>query len=63
MGEAESSYIGERKITWKAPKQSFTIDSKKLKEEKPDIYDQYKKEKKATRTFRIASKKRGDNDE
>lgn len=63
MGEAESAYIGERKIIWKAPKQSYTIDSKKLKEEKPDIYDQYKKEKKATRTFRIASKKRGDNDE
>ena len=63
MGDAEAAYIGERKISWRMPKQSYTVDSKKLKHEKPEIYDQYKKPRKISRTFRITPKKEVEDDE
>lgn len=42
---------GEILATWKAGKESMIIDSARLKEEKPDIYSEYLKPKKASRTF------------
>lgn len=53
MGGAETAYVGERKITWKAQKGRMTIDSKRLKAEKPEIYEKYAKTGKPVRVFRI----------
>ncbi|SJZ38291.1 YqaJ viral recombinase family protein [Garciella nitratireducens] len=48
MEDAEIAHIGERKVTWKTVI-SNRIDSKKLKKEKPEIYEQYCKESKSRR--------------
>lgn len=40
MGNSQTAFVGERKITWRQY-ESSRIDSKKLKEEKPDIYEAY----------------------
>lgn len=40
LKEAEVGVIGERKVTWK-PMSKTSIDAKRLKEEKPDIYKDY----------------------
>jgi predicted phage-related endonuclease len=43
MGEAESlTYQGKVLATWKAPKPSFRLDSKKLELEHPEIANNYK---------------------
>lgn len=40
LGEAEIGTIGDRKIIWKQVSKN-TVDTKRLKAEKPDIYDSY----------------------
>ena len=43
MGEAETlTYQEQILATWKAPKPSFRIDSKRLEQEQPALYQQYK---------------------
>ena len=43
MGEAESlTYQGKVLATWKAPKPSFRLDSKRLEQEHPEIASNYK---------------------
>ena len=42
MGEAEIlSYQGQVLATWKSPKQSYRLDSKKLEIEHPELIPQY----------------------
>ena len=53
MEDADTAFIGERKITWKTSKPRVTVDSKRLKEEMPVVYKAFSKEGKPTRTFRI----------
>jgi len=57
MKDAETAYIGSRKITWKTPKQSYSIDDKKLKAEMPEVYETYKKPRKQSRRFTISKPK------
>ena len=57
MENAETAYIGSRKITWKTPKQSYSIDDKKLKAEMPEVYETYKKPRKQSRRFTISKPK------
>ena len=57
MQDAGTAWIGSRKVTWKASKPRETIDSKKLKEDLPEVYEQYKKTGKPSRAFRISKKK------
>lgn len=45
-------------ITWKTSKPAVRLDSKKLQKELPDIYEQYSKEGKASRPFRVTKKKK-----
>ena len=55
LGDAEIGYVGEgdniRKVTWKTIPGRVTIDSKKLKEDEPEIYKMYSKQGAATRRF------------
>ncbi|MCI1750899.1 MAG: YqaJ viral recombinase family protein [Megasphaera cerevisiae] len=53
LGDNEIGYAGERKVTWKLQNGRVTLDSKKLKSELPDIFDQYKKVGKPTRVLRV----------
>ena len=53
MGEHELAQIGEHKVTWKVQAGRVTLDSKGLKKDHPDIYDQYKKVGNPTRVFRV----------
>lgn len=55
MGENESAWCGDRKITWKTVV-SNRIDSKKLKQEQPDIYAAYCAES-TSRRFEISRAK------
>lgn len=42
MGQAESLYYqGHLLATWKAPKQSYRLDAKRIEQEHPAIYEQY----------------------
>ncbi len=43
LGEAEAGIVGDRKVTWKQVRKS-TVDTKKLKSEKPEIYNDYLKQ-------------------
>lgn len=60
MGEFETGYIKDRKITWKMQNGKTSIDTKRLKAECPEIYDEYMKIGEPYRVFRIAKKKKGD---
>ena len=40
LGEAETGTVGERVVTWKQVSRS-SIDTKRLKEEQPQVYDSY----------------------
>lgn len=51
MKENETAYVKNRKITWKKTSRS-SIDSKRLKEEEPDIYEKYCKVS-SSRMFKI----------
>lgn len=52
MGEAEKAVSGDYKISWKSAARN-SVDSKKLKKEKPEIWEQYIKTSKY-RTFKIS---------
>lgn len=51
MKEYEIAYIGDRKITWKSQSRS-SLDTKKLKEEQPQLIDNYMKTTN-TRVFKV----------
>ena len=48
----DDEHTGGR-ITWKTRKGNTTIDTKRLRAERPDIYEQYKREGKPCRIFRF----------
>ncbi len=56
MNEFETAFIGDRKVTWKLQKGRITVDSKRLKAEKPDIYEEYSKAGSPVRVFRLSKK-------
>ena len=51
MKEAQRGTVGDRVVTWKA-QERVSIDSKKLKEELPEIAEKYSK-KSSYRVFKI----------
>jgi putative phage-type endonuclease len=53
MGDHEiiEDASGAKLVTWKMPKPQKVIDSKRLKEDHPEIYEQYLKDKNTSRTF------------
>ena len=55
LGDNEIGWVGEgenaRKVTWKTVAGRVTIDTKKLKEEEPGIYEKYSKQGAASRRF------------
>lgn len=53
MGEADTALVGNRKVTWKSQKGKTRLDSKRLKEEMPEVYEQYVLTGKPTRIFRV----------
>jgi putative phage-type endonuclease len=54
MQDAENLMHGGSVVaTWKTQKEGFTIDGQRLRAEKPDVYSEYLKPKKASRTFLI----------
>ena len=53
MGEFDTAWVEDRKITWKTSKPRQTVDSTRLKKERPEIYEEYSKLGKPSRTFRI----------
>lgn len=53
MGEADTALVGNRKVTWKTQKGRTSIDSKRLKEELPEVYERYSVVGKAPRVFRV----------
>ena len=55
MQEFEVAKVGDRKITWKTSSRN-TIDSKRLKQEMPNIAEQYMKTS-ISRTFKIGGLK------
>ena len=43
MGQAESlHYQGQLLATWKAPKPSYRLDTKRIEQDHPDLYEQYR---------------------
>ena len=55
LGDAEAGTTPNgRKATWKTYAGRMTVDSKRLKAERPDVYAQYSKQGNPTRIFRIA---------
>lgn len=56
MKDAEIAYESARKVTWKMQKGRTSIDSKRLKAEAPDIYEEYTKTGEPSRVFRIGKK-------
>lgn len=57
MKDAETAYIGDRRITWKNRAGSKTIDRKKLQSEMPDVYEKYLKVGKPSRVFKVQEEK------
>lgn len=55
LGDAEiGTTAAGRKVTWKTQAGRTTVDSKRLKAERPDVYEAYSKTGNPTRVFRIA---------
>lgn len=55
LGDAEAGTTADgRRVTWKTQAGRTTIDSKRLKAERPDVYEQYMKQGKPVRVFKIA---------
>lgn len=55
MGDAEAGTTASgRRVTWKTQAGRTTIDSKRLKAEKPDVWQQYSKVGNPVRVFKIA---------
>jgi putative phage-type endonuclease len=57
MGAAENGVCGPYTVTWKSTKPRVTIDSKRLKKEKPEIWENYSKTGKASRRFSVKKAK------
>ena len=53
IGDHEVAYAGDRKITWKTQAGRVTVDSKKLKTDYPDVYEDCKKQGNPTRVLRV----------
>lgn len=53
MKEAETGVCGDYTVTWKSTKPRQSIDTKRLKKEKPELYKSYLKAGKASRRFSI----------
>ena len=55
LGDAEAGTTPNgRKVSWKTQAGRITVDSKRLKAERPDVYAQYSKQGMPTRVFKIA---------
>ncbi|MGI6721089.1 MAG: YqaJ viral recombinase family protein [Anaerovoracaceae bacterium] len=54
LKEAEIGYCGPRKVTWKTQKGRERLDKKRLKEEHPDIYNEYVTYGESYRVFRVS---------
>lgn len=54
LGDYETGYAGEVKVSWKTQAGRTTIDAKKLKADHPDIYKEYSKQGTPIRVFKIA---------
>jgi len=55
LGDAEAGTTATgRKVTWKVQAGRVTIDSKRLKAERPEVYQQYSKQGNSIRVLRIA---------
>lgn len=53
LGDYEVGFTPGFKVTWKTAKPRITVDSSRLRKERPDIFTQYQKHGKASRTFRL----------
>lgn len=54
LGDYETGYCGEAKVTWKTQSGRTTIDSKKLKAEMPEVFEKYSKTGSPIRVFKIS---------
>jgi len=55
LGDAEAGTTASgRRVTWKTQAGRTTIDSKRLKAERPDVWQQYSKQGNPIRVFKIA---------
>jgi len=55
LGDADAGTTATgRRVTWKVQQGRITLDSKRLKAERPDVYEQYTKTGQPTRVLRIA---------
>lgn len=53
LGDAEIGVIGEDRVSWKVQNGRITVDSKRLKAERPEIYSKYSKVGNSIRVFKI----------
>lgn len=53
LGDNESGVFGERKVSWKTQKGRTSIDTKKLKAERPEIFQAYSKVGAPIRVFKV----------
>lgn len=53
IGDNETGFTNSHRITWKSQSGRITLDSKKIKEELPDVYEKYKKVGKPIRELNI----------
>ena len=52
LGNHEAAFVNGNKVTWKTQAGCVTVDSKRLKAEKPDVFAQYSKVGNSTRVFK-----------
>lgn len=57
LGDNEVGVVADYSVEWKCRAGSVTVDTKRLKEEQPAIFEQYKKQGAGTRVFAIKTKK------
>lgn len=53
LGDAEIGVIGDDRVSWKVQNGRITVDSKRLKAERPEIYSKYSKVGNSIRVFKI----------
>lgn len=53
LGDAEIGVIGEDRVSWKVQNGRITVDSKRLKAERPEIYSKYSKVGNSIRVFKV----------
>lgn len=58
IGDYTKAHCFDYVVSWKAPKQSYSIAAKDLQQVAPDIYEQIKKPKARTRTFKVKMTKK-----